>query len=436
MTAMGRPRDWHPLADTDPVPGDPDAILDEVAHLKGVAAMLRREAGDLRVIAQGDGLEGRYAETLRDGARDLEGHLGATAGRYERVHGHLTCWASELAGFQSDADRILRTARADAEAAASGPAGSGSGSDDPMAVHRASLAKVEALRDERAGHYGRLIGHQIDDEIKDSRWQRLKNTVDDWQAVISFAVDVMSWTATVIAVAALLTTPAGWVAGLALWLSAGVLAGHFLLAAAGDGSWADVAMDVFGLLTMHVGNGALTELRGVRDATKLAAQAAADENAAANSARATQAVRDRASAVVNRRGATRAERARARHDRNIARASNLRAGRDAAAAEAATPMPEASRWEAVSVGGDVEEAGHIKDIRRLRVQYARSAEVLNASAGAERLHNTSRLAWGAASAVDGGDKTLGSSDVMWFKPDYAPYGRAKDRYTKEVGTAW
>src|SRR6478609_5839136 len=49
------------FADTDPVPGDPDAILDEVAHLKVVAAMLRREAGDLRVIAQGDGLEGRYA---------------------------------------------------------------------------------------------------------------------------------------------------------------------------------------------------------------------------------------------------------------------------------------------------------------------------------------------------------------------------------------
>ncbi|MEE4545433.1 hypothetical protein V2S66_26125 [Streptomyces sp. V4-01] len=430
---MGRrPRDWHPLAAADPVPGDPDAILDEVAHLKHVATLLRREAGDLRVIAQGDGLVGRYAEALRDGARDLEGHLGETAGRYERVHGHLTCWAHELAGLQADAARILRAAREDAGA----DPGSGSGADDPLAAHRASLAKVEALRDERAGHYGHLLGHQIDDKIKDSRWQRLKNAVHDWQGVISLAVDVMSWTATVIAVAALLTTPAGWVAGLALWLSFGVLAGHLLLAAAGDGSWADIAMDAFGLLTMHVGNAALTELRAVRDATKRAAQAAADEAAAANSARATQAVRDRASAVVNRRGATRAERAKARHDRNIARASNRRAGRDAADAEASTPMPEATRWEAVRMGGEKESMNVHKDIQRMRAAYPRNAAVALASEGADARKRVFEATWMAATTVDGFDKGAGSSDIYPSKWQYGPYGRLKDRYTREIGSAW
>jgi hypothetical protein len=444
LTAVGRPRDWSPLAAADPVPGDPDAILAEVAHLTLVAAMLRRESGDLRAVGAGDDLTGRYADALRDGARELEVHLRQTAGRYERVHGHLTAWAHELAGFQDEADRVLGAARAVAaetsrtagDVGDPTAGGTDAGGTDPLAVHRAALARIEARRDERAGHYARLIGHGIDDVIKDSWWERLKDTADDWQGVISLAVDVMSWTATVIAVAALLTTPAGWVAGLAVWLSAGVLAGHLALAAAGDGSWADVAMDVFGLLTMHVGNAALAELRAVREATRLAARDAAGETAAANSARAGRAVRDRASAVLNRRGATRAERARARHARNIAHAVTRRAAAAAEAAEAAAPIPQASRWEAASVGGDLEEAAHIKDIRRLRAAYPASPAVRAASRNAEGLHNASRLAWAAATSVDGLDKGLGGSDLLWFKPDFAPYGRAKDRYTKEVGTSW
>lgn len=428
-----RTQDWHPLADHDPVPGDPEAIADEVEHLKHVAAVLRQEARDLKTIGEGEGLKGRYADTLRGGARDLEGRLRATADRYERVHGHLTGWAQELEGFQSAAGRILRSARADAETAAPDPHPTG---DDPLTRHRADLAKVVAQRDARASHYATLIRHEIDDRIKDNDWEVLKDVIDDWSGAISVVVDAMSWTATVIAVAALVMTPAGWVTGLALWLALGVLAGHTLLAAAGDTSWADVAMDVFGLLTMGVGNKALKGLRNIRNATKEAAEFAAAREAAANSARATRAARDRASAVLNRRSATRAARAKARHDRNIAHAATRRAGREAAAAEAATPMPEASRWEAAWVGGDMEEAGHYKDVKRLRRAYPRSEAVQSASRGAERYHNASRLAWGSATAVDGVDKSLGSSDVVWVKPAYGPYGQAKNRFTKEVGSTW
>ena len=428
-----RPRDWRPLADADPVPGDPDAILDEVGHMRQVASMLRQEAKDLRVIGRGDGLKGRYADALRHGADGLEVHLRETAERYERVHGHLTGWAYALEGLQAEADRILRNAQLVAELDRPGRTHS---DDDPLDGHRTSLARVVAQRDERAAHFASLIRHEIDDKIKDSPWEWFKDAVDDWSGEISLVVDAMSWAASIIALAALATTPPGWVAGLAVWLSVGVLAGHLMLASAGDGSWADIAMDTFGLLTMQVGTLALNELRAVRNATKAAAQLAAEEQAATNSARATQAIRDRASAVVNRRGATRAERAKARHDRNIARAANRRAGSQAAAEEAATPMPEASRWEAASVGGDVEEANHFKDVKRLRSAYPRSPEVQRASNGAERFHRLARFAWGSATAVDGVDKGLGSSDIFWFKPDYGPYGRMKDRYTLEVGSSW
>jgi hypothetical protein len=428
-----RPRDWHPLADADPVPGDPDAILDEVGHMRQVASMLRQEAKDLRVIGRGDGLKGRYADALRHGADGLEVHLRETAERYERVLGHLTGWAYALEGLQAEADRILRNAQVVAELDRPGRTHS---DDDPLDGHRTSLARVVAQRDERAAHFASLIRHEIDDKIKDSPWEWFKDAVDDWSGEISLVVDAMSWAASIIALAALATTPPGWVAGLAIWLSVGVLAGHLMLASAGDGSWADIAMDTFGLLTMQVGTLALNELRAVRNATKAAAQLAAEEQAATNSARATQAIRDRASAVVNRRGATRAERAKARHDRNIARAANRRAGSQAAAEEAATPMPEASRWEAASVGGDVEEANHFKDVKRLRSAYPRSPEVQRASNGAERLHRTFKGAWIASSAVDVTDKVAGSSDLVPWKPDYGPYGDAKDRFKREVGSSW
>lgn len=428
-----RTQDWHPLADHDPVPGDPEAIADEVEHLKHVAAVLRQEARDLKTIGEGEGLKGRYADTLRGGARDLEGRLGATADRYERVHGHLTGWAQELESFQNAAGRILRSARADAETAAPDPHPTG---DDPLTRHRADLAKVVAQRDARASHYATLIRHEIDDRIKDNDWEVLKDVIDDWSGAISVVVDAMSWTATVIAVAALVMTPAGWVTGLALWLALGVLAGHTLLAAAGDTSWADVAMDVFGLLAMGVGNKALKGLRNIRNATKEAAEFAAAREAAANSARATRAARDRASAVLNRRSATRAARAKARHDRNIAHAATRRAGREAAAAEAATPMPEASRWEAVRMGGEKESMNMHKDIERMRAAYPRNRSVQQASRGAESRKRVFQVVWGAGSVVDATDKVLGSSDAFSMKASWGAYGKAKAHYTKEVGSAW
>ncbi|MFJ2631849.1 hypothetical protein ACIO6U_07775 [Streptomyces sp. NPDC087422] len=434
-TTRPRPRDWHPLSDTDPAPGDPESIRDEVAHMKHLAGMLRAEAADLKVIGAGDGLKGRYATKLRDEARELEVRLRETAGRYERVHGHLTAWAAELEAIQSDADRILRGARSDAEAAPPEDAESASG-DDPVAKYRRSLTRVEAHRDERASHYAARIRHEINDKIKDSWWERRKNEIDGVKGAISLVADVMSWVATAIALVAIVMTPAGWVAALAMWLAIGVFAAHLLLASAGDCSWLDVGMDIFGLLTMGVGTIALNNLRGVQIATKLAAEAAAEERAAATATRASRSVLDRTSATVNRRGTTSAARATARHERNIAKAAAKRAGRAAAAGEAATPVAEATQREAVLLGGDRETANLYKDVVRMRAAYPESGAVQRASQGAERHRRLFQGAWGAATAADGVDKIVGDSDAIPQKPAYGPYGDFKDRYTREVGTTW
>lgn len=106
-----RPRDWHPLAESDPVPGDPDEIRDEVKHMTGVATSLREQARMLRGIGDDNELKGKYAEKLRDESGTLEKHLREVAGRYERVHGHLTNWANDLEDFQTQADDVLRKAK-------------------------------------------------------------------------------------------------------------------------------------------------------------------------------------------------------------------------------------------------------------------------------------------------------------------------------------
>lgn len=114
-----RPADWHPLAEKDPVPGDPEDIRDEVTRMKKLASTLRDQAAILRKAADGDALQGQYADKIREDSGDVEKHFRETAARYERVVGDLGKWANELEGFQERADGVLRAAkRADEEHAA------------------------------------------------------------------------------------------------------------------------------------------------------------------------------------------------------------------------------------------------------------------------------------------------------------------------------
>lgn len=85
-----RPVDWQPLCDSDPIPGDPEEIRAEVRHMVSVAQKLRDQARNLKAISEDDKLKGKYVKRLREDSTTLEKHMREVAGRYERVHGHLT----------------------------------------------------------------------------------------------------------------------------------------------------------------------------------------------------------------------------------------------------------------------------------------------------------------------------------------------------------
>lgn len=76
-----------------------------------VAKKLRDQAKNLKAISDDETLKGKYVKALREESSTLEKHMREVAGRYERVHGHLTKWSNELEDFQSDADKVLHQAK-------------------------------------------------------------------------------------------------------------------------------------------------------------------------------------------------------------------------------------------------------------------------------------------------------------------------------------
>src|SRR6478735_8202230 len=108
---MARPRDWTPLREGDPVPGDPDGVRRQVKHMKKIAEYLRTQAASLAAMADADNLKGKYAEKLSEDARGLGRKLDLAEDRYREVKGHLGGWAEDLEEFQKRADRALQDAR-------------------------------------------------------------------------------------------------------------------------------------------------------------------------------------------------------------------------------------------------------------------------------------------------------------------------------------
>ncbi|PWI45903.1 hypothetical protein [Streptomyces sp. ICBB 8177] len=435
MRARGRrPYDWTPLADRDPVPGDPEALRDEVTHMRRLASTLRDQARELKAIGAEDGLKGQYAQALRGGARELEHHLRQTAERYEHVQGHLASWADELEDFQSESATILRRAQ-DEAAQHRHPATT---AEDPVKPYRDALTRLTTLRDERASHYAGRVKRACKDVIRDSTWESFEDAADavfDNEWCQKF-FELASWVVTVVGVVALFVTPAGWVVDLALGITFALAAKDVLALSVGEGSWFDIGMDTLGFLTMGTGKVAFGMLKGIQTATSAAAEAVAEERATAESLHESRGVLDRTYRITNRRGSSGAAKAEARRVRAGALARARQAGLAARQAERSREPLEATQREAFAFGGDREAAGACKNIRRLREEYAQSPEVQKASAHMEGWRGAFNASWRIGAGSDGVDKFLGQSALVPGKPSSQTYDDFKDQFTSTVGTGW
>lgn len=442
----GRPGDWSPLRATDPVPGDPSVVEAEAGHHRDLAEELRAQATRLRRIADEDTLVGQSADALRAAAGDLGDDLQRVERRAGQVATALASWAGALRSAQDRADALLLAARAaedEARALRVAPPLSAEATPAEIAAERARIVRlqeaeaevrrlerrldeVEADRDADARDTARRLRAAADDGLRDSRWDDLRGTASRaWSAVDGFVTrhaavlkrvaEVLGHVALAFAVLALCFTGVGVFALLAVLATAGALATRLALAGTGNGSWVDVGLEAFALLTFGTGRIATSGLRTAH------ATAAATARATARATRASTAVRraqlGRQLARAPRGGGALPARTELR--RLQAEAKRMRLLERPRRPEALTP----SRVAVVKAGGELANARLWQDMTTL----ARAIpEVGSLGAGWLRL---ARVSYGLGIGSDVGDSVVGGSELWRGKPALGSWERFKDGAT-------
>ncbi|HYY19430.1 MAG TPA: hypothetical protein VE864_11365 [Streptosporangiaceae bacterium] len=293
---MGRPPgyQWQPLGlDSDPVPGDPGRISQEAAHLASVAREISDQVSRLHTMAAGgaDGaLKGQYADTIHSSSKDLADELDKVVGRYQKVAAALNNWIPDLEQAQKMSLQALNDAEGPARklnqtvALPSGDHLTAQQKQDVQNYHTAMkqaqgaldaarqlLGKATSLRDSSASHYASVIHSACDDSMKDSWWDSFKEWVSQYSGIIKDICQVLEIVATVLAIVALFIPGLDIIAAL-LWIGFGLTAlamvGRVMLAASGNGSWLDVGLDLFAMLTFGAGKLASGGLKAAADGTE------------------------------------------------------------------------------------------------------------------------------------------------------------------------
>ncbi|MFJ3231522.1 hypothetical protein [Streptomyces sp. NPDC086787] len=404
---MARPADWVPLAEADPVPGDPEGIRGEVEHMKKVAEKLRTQAAAMQAIADCDGLNGKYADDLGDKARGLTRRLDLAEDRYREVKGHLHGWADDMETAQKEADRalgdakvaqrIIDTHKPDGAAKSAGKdSGEESGKDEPdddlavkrakedLEAARAKLNSAVSFYGERADHYASKIRSSIDDDMKDSWWNDFKAWVTDAEWLSTLA-DRLSDICTVLTFVAIFFPAVG---GLAAVLTGVIFAIHLARALAGNGSWFDVLTDIAAFKMAKNGVKAAKAVKRLQREARSVAQGITKQ---AEKRAATRASAPRRAAVGGKAG-------------RLHRAADAQKARSAARQVEKKPLPEVRQTEKARALGDKDMAQQMKDIRRLRNEYPDSRQLKATASEAERQLGVSRANWGASTALDLGGR--------------------------------
>lgn len=479
---MARPVDWTPLADSDPVPGRPADITAESNRLKQVADSIRDQVTALHKIAtadQGGELVGQFAGKITSTANDLAQHLGKAEGRYRTVSGELAHWVTALDTAQSesysqlqDAQQAQRDIHANTPAPpASAPPGVTSPPPStppasPQAIQQAhALADAQHRLDAARTALGKTLSalhsaagtrsHNIkaaikDDGLKDSWWDKFKHWMDDHSRLINDICNVLGWIATICAVVALFIPGLNIIAWIALGATVLALIGHTALAAAGDGSWANVALDVFALATFGVGKFAEGGMEAAEEGLQMTLKGAAAERAGsaafktADSARAAEL--SAAQKILKSPVASAAEKKAA--------SALLRGSKVAKQANEAL--------KADTIHGIKEMAEHGVEFEPLELHMPNLADVLHGSPTAAGIRawganvlktlpgdadvvkdvgklnaslNTFQRAFGAGASVDVFDKVFGNV-TPYFNSDPFGYNGFKNNTTMPIGGSW
>jgi hypothetical protein len=444
---MRRAGRWDLLGyGADPLDADLYQVGQQATHYSGTAELIQQQTARLRSIGAGDNdIVGKYASSLKDKSAQLAGQLEKTHQRYAAVGSQLKRYYPALDTALTDtwtalqdaveADSAQQSAHAMANPQPSG--GKPLTDDQQTQVTRrnnaisaadgqmgAAKTKLEnALNDlnNAAKDVAGKIHDALHDGLSDSFWDKFKSFLVEFVKVV---VDIAGYIAIACAIVMLFIPGLDILATIALAATIASLVGHTFLAATGNGSWMDVALDVVALATFGMGKIASTGLRATEEAS-----AEAGTRAAARGQRAF----NRQLSGIERRIASGSGKARVQAiaERAAMRARPIRAAefsRELRVAKAGVGARAAARF-----GGDSEMAKSLAAVNRARALLPNSAGVATASAKVGRYTALGMAGWSSGLAVTGTDKIMGSSETF---PDphtgWGPYNDFKEKFTYQV----
>ncbi|CAL9524133.1 putative T7SS-secreted protein [Streptomyces sp. enrichment culture] len=384
-----RPTDWSPIAETDPVPGDPEAVRDEADRLKKIAETLERQVSKLRRLGKDENIKGKYADSLREEAEKLADRFDKTKGRYKKVQGHLRTWADELEYAQTESKKALDKAKADEK------------NEDVVDEAKKQLTKAINHRYTHALSTRRRILDAIDDEVEDSLWDDTIGWVKEHADGLKLFIDVLSWIGTIAAIVAIFIPGLNL---LVLGLGLAVVLGRFLLVKAGKSTWMDLAFDAFGLVTMGAGGLALKGLRAANTATR-AASTVSRTAKLKNALAATKSIRNQ---LANRLASATDDAAAAAVRAEM---TALRKGIAGRIGKVSHELPQPSKLSKVLHLGDDELAALGQNIRSNVSRFGDGVPT-GTKLGGGAAYGTALAATYGGALVDWGDKMLGDNDTL------------------------
>ncbi|MGW4545373.1 putative T7SS-secreted protein [Streptomyces violaceorubidus] len=384
-----RPTDWSPLAEHDPVPGDPESVRDEADRLKKIEETLERQVAKLRQLGKDENIKGEYATAMREEAEQLADRFDKTKGRYKKVAGHLKTWADELEYAQGEAKKALDKAKSDEK------------NEDVVDEAKKQLSKAVNHSYVHAGIANRLIRDAIDDAVEDSFWDDAVGWAKEHAEGFKLFLDILGWVGTIAAIVAI------WVPGLnliVLGLATAVVLGRLLLVAAGEATWMDLAFDSLGLLTMGAGSLALKGLKAANTATRVASTVSRT-NKLKNLVKGTKSIRNQ---LANRLASATDDATRAAI-REEMRA--LRKGLANQAGRVSHEIPAPSKLAKAIHLGDEEVAALGQNIRANTNLFGEGIAT-GTKVGGRVAYGSAMTAMYVGAAADWGDKLLGDNDSL------------------------
>ncbi|MER5384217.1 hypothetical protein ABT040_28745 [Streptomyces sp. NPDC002688] len=296
MTVAGRPHDWHPVADSDPIPGDPDRMAALGRQLRKTAEELDRQIRNLKAVVDVDAWDNKSGKEFREKAKGNVKKLEAAFKRYDtaataigsevvevgggyqdKLHAGSRNYASDLNRAQEIADAALKDAQ-DADERKGAAQRSLDGLSDKGKKKEDADKDRQDLEDRREAAGGEIDAARekinAAKKIRDDAAKRARESID---AVIShdslkdgfwdtLVADIADWASGIATVCGILSLVVGWIPVIGQAL-AGVLGAIAMIATLvnfactlvqvlrGNADWMDLGIAALGFLMMGVGKG-------------------------------------------------------------------------------------------------------------------------------------------------------------------------------------